>query len=334
MRSPGNHNGVLLLEALPMMLGFEPRESLVVVGLTARQRTGMVMRVDRDDCLLPEVVRELGRSIAVHLSRAGYAQAVVVSYGSPSLEQPDAAVEALLDSLGDTIAVRDAWLVSGGRFRSQWCTDFACCPRRGAPVRASGTVGLDAATTAMGAKDPAARRRAMRARERALVARARKGPAWECETYSLWRDAVDEALDGRMPGDAMSGRLLAGLDSLAVRDAIIVDLDGRGEGVCAEAVVLADGRVRDSLWGLVEGRPARDSARVEAAVDLALHLASIAAGARVRANAAPLTIAAIGQWWLGDTSAAQHLADAALAAEPGYRLAQLVSAAMLAGLRP
>jgi hypothetical protein len=183
--------------------------------------------------------------------------------------------------------------------------------------------------------DAAARRRATRARERALVAREKRGAAWDRETYSLWRHAVDEALDGRMPSDAMSGRLLAGLDIIAVRDAIIVDLDGEGEGLCAETLLAREGtRVRDSLWGLVGGHAARDSARVEASVDLALHLASIAAGVRARANAAPLTIAAIGQWWLGDANAAHHLADAALATEPGYRLAQLVSAAMLAGLRP
>jgi hypothetical protein len=153
--------------------------------------------------------------------------------------------------------------------------------------------------------------------------------------YAAWRTAVEEALDGRMPADALSGKLLAALDIVAVRDAIIVDLDGNGDAVCPHVLAGTDtSRVKDSLWGLAEGRQSRDDARVEATVDLALHLASLAAGARGGANAAPLSIAAIGQWWLNDPAAAQHLTDAALAAQPDYRLAQLVGAALLAGLRP
>lgn len=330
----------LLIRTLPAMLGFEPRDAIVVVGLTASHRTGIVMRLDREDCLLPEVARALARSVAVHLTRAGYPQACIVSFRDGPLDEPDPAVDAVAQTLDEAVAVRDAWLVSDGRFRSQWCTDFACCPRRGLPVagpldEAGRDLGVDVVARRRPATsaDAAARRRAMRARERALLARARTGSAWDAQALDLWRRAVNEAMDGRMPADAASGRLLAALDVIAVRDAIVVDLDELEAAECGEVLAgRADERIRESLWGLVDGRPARDRARVEAAVDLALHLAGLAAGSRGAANAAPMTIAAIGHWWLGDRAAAEHLADAALAAEPGYRLAQLVAATLIAGV--
>lgn len=331
----------LLIRTLPAMLGFEPRDAIVVVGLTSSHRTGIVMRLDRADCLVPHVARALAQSVAVHLTRAGYPQACVVSFRDGPLDEPDPAVLAVVEVLDEAVAVRDAWLVSDGRFRSQWCTDFACCPPRGLPVAgapwtAAEELGIDvtARRRPLVSPDAAARRRAMRAKERAVAARSRGPKRWDADALDLWRAAVKEAIDGRMPSDAVSGRLLAALDAVPVRDAIIVDIDGGCADVCEEVLAGgADLQVRAVLWGLIDGRPAHDETQVEAAVDLALHLASLAAGTRGRANAAPLTIAAIGHWWLGDRSAAQHLADAALAAEPGYRLAQLVAATLLAGVR-
>lgn len=332
-----------LIRTLPAMLGFEPHDAIVVVGVTGSHRTGLVMRLDRQDCLVPEVARALAHSVAVHLDRAGYPQACIVSFRAGPLDEPDPAVALVADTLDEFVAVRDAWLVADGRFRSQWCTDYACCPPRGLPVAPAATwresaerLELDVTVGRRPARaDAGARKRAMRAKERALLARARKGEAWDAEALAWWRQAVSEAVDGRMPSDAQCGRLLAALDVVRVRDAIVVDVDGLGEHVGAEVLAgRGDASVRESLWGLVEGEPPRDQTRTEAAVDLALHLASIAAGARGGANAAPVTIAAIGHWWLGDRAAAQHLADAALAAEPGYRLAQLVAATLLAGVRP
>jgi hypothetical protein len=339
MTTPGSHAASTLLRAIPALVGFEPREALVVVGLTRANATGMVFRVDRAECLLTDVASALGRSIAVHLARAGLRQACIVSYRDGALDEPDPAVERLANALEDVVEVRDAWVVCDGRFRSQWCTDYACCPRRGVPFGpdpdASRAGVFPAASRGRSATDPDARRRALRAKQRAIAARHKQGPAWDLQAYALWRDAVEEALDGRMPSDAVAGRLLAGLEVAPVRDAIIVDLDGAGDAACADVLAgRADGRVKESLWSLVQGRPTRDTARVEAAVDLSLYLASVAAGARNGANAAPMTVAAIGHWWLGDAAAAHHLTDAALAAQPDYRLAQLVGATLMAGLGP
>jgi hypothetical protein len=296
-----------------------------------------MIRVDRADCLLPDVIGSLGRSVAVHLTRSGYAHACIVSYSEGPLDRPDPAVEALVDALEDIVEVTDAWLVRDDRFRSQWCTDYACCPRRGVPIGSSEAerraTGIHDSARPRPTSDPAARRRALRAKDRAIATRGKKGAAWNREAYGWWCEAVEQSMDGQMPGDAVAGRLLAALETVPVRDAIVVDLDGGGTAGSAVLAGGEDARVRDSLWALVEGHPSRDSARVEAAVDVALYLASLAAGSRGGANAAPMTVAAIGHWWLGDPVSAQHLTDAALAAQPDYRLAQLVSATLLAGLR-
>src|SRR5690606_4365988 len=49
MKGPGE-----LLATIPTLLGFEPRESVVVIGMRGAADMGVMMRVDRDDCLIPE----------------------------------------------------------------------------------------------------------------------------------------------------------------------------------------------------------------------------------------------------------------------------------------
>ena len=336
------HGAGELLASVTTLLGFTPRDSVVVVGLDKRGRLGMMMRVDRSDCLIGEVARELGRSMALQLDRSGMSEAVVISFADDPIASPCAALEALVPHLRARVDVRDAWKVGHGRYRSLWCLDPRCCPQGGtvlppAPDSVSRLNPLDAGRRSGPQAPPAEqRRRVVRARDRALVGRGIGREEWRVKRLSEWRIGVEEALDGRMPTDAMCGRLLAGLGDVRVRDAVIVDLHGDFADA-ADALISGEtsARVRDALDGLLGAGGAPDEARVEAAVDLALHVGKLLVGRRADPFAAgPYCVAAIGLWWLGDECGSRHCLDAALDADPDYHLARLVIASLAAGLGP
>jgi hypothetical protein len=69
-----------LLALVPYLLGFEPRDSAVLVGLRPPgHRVGLVARVDLPDLLRPDGA-ELAAALADHLHDDGTAEVVVVLY--------------------------------------------------------------------------------------------------------------------------------------------------------------------------------------------------------------------------------------------------------------
>ena len=107
-----------LIEVVPYLLGFAPDESTVVLGLTGNQVT-VAARVDLD----------AGESAAADVLRQLLAQtdrAVMIVY----TEQP-----APQWVQQPTYLVREALLVTGGRWYSLLCTDPSCCPPEGQPLR-------------------------------------------------------------------------------------------------------------------------------------------------------------------------------------------------------
>ncbi|MBN0039579.1 DUF4192 domain-containing protein [Cellulosimicrobium cellulans] len=207
------------------------------------------------------------------------------------------------------------------------------------------------------------RRRAARAARR-VRDRARGGGAADrradpeavavaCRIESLaeWRTAVarvaqderdrtgDEALDARtaarLPPATVLGRLAAGLEAVPVRDAVLVSLvPGTGD--------LPDRTVRG---GDVDAGTARAIASI---VDPAAGLApdpvvtgpartvleAVVAHAPRGSTAPALTLLALVAWWHGDGGRAGRRLDEALAEDPTYRLALLLSSALDAGVPP
>jgi hypothetical protein len=107
-----------LIEAVPYLLGFAPQESTVVLGLTGNQVT-VVARVDLDagETAAADVVRQLlGQT----------ERAVMIVYTEQPVPQWVRQPTHLLS---------EALLVTSGRWYSLLCTDPACCPPEGRPVR-------------------------------------------------------------------------------------------------------------------------------------------------------------------------------------------------------
>jgi len=119
-----------LLAAVPFMVGYHPKDSLVVMALK-ESKVAMAMRVDFPDS---ENMASVSATIAGHLTRESADEAIIVGYlPSDDLDTDPLAVARSIITL-QGIAVKECIVVSGGRFRSNLCADAQCCPPEGNPV--------------------------------------------------------------------------------------------------------------------------------------------------------------------------------------------------------
>jgi len=145
-----------LLAAVPYLLGFRPRECVVVVAVTGEGRVGLVARTPLPDLGDPPGSAAVGGGhsggathdgtdgakgaldvVARAAARAGARLALVVVYTTapPDLVRPRAlAVAAALEELLAPTVDVEAWLVGPEGYRGLDCVDPACCPARGRPA--------------------------------------------------------------------------------------------------------------------------------------------------------------------------------------------------------
>lgn len=361
-----------LLAYVPYRLGYRPQDSIVLVGLRPpRGRVGLVVRVEVADLAEPDHGPQLARSVVGHLAADGAQHVVLVLYcddppradGTGSA-RARAAVEHCRDAVEPVHGPADVWVVSPSGWFALGCDEPDCCPPGGRPLREleSSEVGAHmvlAGNALADSREEAlripragvdARRRAARAgrrvRERALAAGADAtgtgdAVARRVEALDAWRDAV--ALVARdEPGDPASGptatelgRLGAGLESIPVRDAVLVSLVP-GTGDLADRTVrggdvdagtgVAIAAIVDPVAGLAPDPDVTGPAR-------AVLEAVVAHVPRGRGTPA-LTLLALVAWWHGDGSRAAQRLEEALAQDPTYRLALLLASALDAGVPP
>lgn len=138
-----------ILAFVPHCLGFQPRESLVLLALRG-SRLGATLRLDLPSPFcsgdLPdpdqlELLSDYSSRIAKLLSGDKTADGVLaVMYtdlrsieGTPP--PYSALMEILADDLEDSgLRLRDAWLAGNGVWRDYFCGDGACCPWPGYPM--------------------------------------------------------------------------------------------------------------------------------------------------------------------------------------------------------
>jgi len=116
-----------LLAAVPFMVGYHPKDSLVVMALVNSKVT-MAMRVDFPES---ENMASVSATIAGHLTRESAEEAIVVGY-LPSDElgtDPLEITRSIISLQG--ISVKECIVVCNGRFRSNLCADLECCPPEG-----------------------------------------------------------------------------------------------------------------------------------------------------------------------------------------------------------
>jgi len=320
--------------ALPHLIGFRPRESLVVVsvhgpsrlrlGLTARVDlppvehrqpvlTGLVrsLLTDRPDAVLLAVVSE--DEDPAPTAERGERDAV------PDLPHRALVHEAVLAFDGAGLAVREALLVRRGRWWSYDCPRDCCAPAAGTPLPA-GTSPLAAAAAVTG--------QVVEADRAALVRRIAPVGFLAAEGMARACDEVGDELarrTARRGWDAVSDEGWA-----AVRAAV----EAAGPGSVQR---LSDREVARLAWGL------RDVDLRDRALGLALGPSAAAAEAvwteltrrsPAPLDAAPATLLAVTAWVRGDGALANVALERALRSEPSYTFAGLLRTALDACMRP
>lgn len=323
--------------ALPALLGFRPRESVVLVSLRGRgaARVGLTVRGD-----LPAAPDEPAAAAlvvrSVRTDRPSGVLLVVVSEAAdvaPSAaggRAPDGPVpglphrglvrEVVLALAADDVPVRAALLVRAGRWWSYDCPDPCCAPAAGT-LLPDGVTALEAASVATGMvverdrSDLVDRIAAPSGPARAAMAAACDVVAIECSARVL-----------KVGFDAVAEESWSAVTAAAGRC--------RPEG---PGHALADRDVARVVWGLRD-RDVRDRA-LELATGPDAPAAEILWTECTRRApgplaAAPATLLAVSAWLRGDGAMANVALGRALAAEPSYALARLLSRALAQCLPP
>ncbi|QHT55967.1 DUF4192 domain-containing protein [Cellulomonas sp. H30R-01] len=272
-----------LLALVPYRLGFRPEDSAVAISLRPpRGQVGLVVRVDLEQLADPDDGGRCARALVGLLDQDGARRAVLVLYveddprtnGTDAADATGRAVEAFREAsavpLGDVVV----WVVTASGYLALDCTDHACCPPGGRPLRDLDSTQTSARMVLAGSAvagsrgdlgrirraDEDARRGAARTRrrwERRRETAAAQGPrelaAWRQDCLAAWRAAVagEQAAADRGAGADASvrppSRTSAG-DTRGVRGG-----PGRAPWGRVEAG-LVDRRVRDAvLVGMLPG---------------------------------------------------------------------------------
>jgi hypothetical protein len=327
-----------LAAALPVLVGFRPVESVVLVALggRSRRRVGLTARADipppgqapglagalaarlaqeRPDAAVLAVVSEAADVPVLPDDLAGAPAGAVVDLPHRGLVH-----EVLVALAAHDVPLRETLLVRGGRWWSYDCDQACCRPGAGTPVP-GGATPLAAAAVAAG--------QVIAGDRDELVARI--APSGIAEAAAMAATVVDV-------GEELADLVLTdGRDAAARVHADRVDAALARCGLSGLGVRLGDGDVARVVWGL------RDVRVRDRALGFALGPQAAAAErlwtectrrAPAPLDAAPATLLAVCAWLRGDGAMARIAIDRALDSEPGYALAGLLSQGLDAGLRP
>ncbi len=314
-----------ILAVVPHLLGFHPAQSLVVVGAGGpRQRIELGFRYDLPDPPDAAVTRQIAGHATAVLAHRKIATVIAIGYGPGRLVTP------VMDGLAAAarrsgLDVRELLRVQGGRYWSYLCRNLACCPAEGVPfdVRSHPAAAVMSAAGLAAYPDRAALARTVapvtgqraRVRDQAVSRAAARAAALLAEASAAGgpdplrlviaegRRAVGETIDRYRAG----GR--------------VTDADQLAWLV----VSLARLPVRDDAWARMV--PGHRGAHLRLWSDLVRN----AAGAWVPAPAALLAFTA---WQCGEGALASIAVERALAADPGYSMALLLSDILDAGVPP
>ncbi|MCW2541732.1 MAG: uncharacterized protein JWN95_3457 [Frankiales bacterium] len=335
-----------LIEAIPFVLGFHPRDSLVLVGLRSQPDgphgdLAVVLRIDLPDgvpaeCELDALITALQRSradgvVVVLITEAD--QAARLRADSTEVDEQAHTIDRMTAMLCDllraaAIGVLEVLLVTEQRWWSLTCADDRCCPSAGHERELGYSRPAAEAVLAGMVALP----------DRAGLAERLAGDPPEIRRRLLGRLAEQQRrvstaeLAGRRRRQRTSdlAALHRAADTAHARPARPVR-QGRGNGdrlgpavLARLGVALADPLVRDEFWLQVDD----DSV---AARELLLTLAT---RLPIPYDAAPLFLYGWHQWRCGNGAMATMAAERALASDPNYSAARLLLTAVSTGLDP
>jgi hypothetical protein len=316
-----------LLALVPQLLGFQPQESIVMMGVEPpRGRVRLTLRFELRGSPDPGEAGLIARHLLSILTAQGLKAGVAVGYGAGCLITPVAdALRAYAPQAG--FQLTELLRAQDGRYWSYLCAEPACCPADGVPYDVAHHP-VTTAFAAAGAPPVLADRAELAASVAALDSAA--GESMQEATRQAEERAtrlITQMIATGRKGAARRLIATAGLD--AVREAIAAYAAGGEFASDADAawlsLVLRDHRVRDDAWSRM------DPGHRDMYLRLWTDLTRRARPGYVAPAAALLAFAA---WQCGDGALANIALDRALADDPWYSMAQLLRQVIDAGVPP
>jgi hypothetical protein len=312
-----------VLAVVPHMLGFYPSRSLVVLGLGAQSRVMVTFRYDLPDPADSELAEDIAEHAGYVLDREHIGAALLVGYGPAELVAPVVASTAER-LVGSGVQVHEVLRADGGRYWSMLCDDVACCPPEGRSYDPGSHPAAAAMTEAGLPAQP----------DREALARTIQRPAGAADRIS--RAALQAQLRlsqlvdlGEAEGDPDPKLRAIRAGRSEIQRAIRLYRRGASidsiERVAWLAVLAADLRVRDDAWARMDPAHRDDHCRL---------WIDVLRGAAVDFVPAPACLLAFTAWQSGNGALAAMAIERALAADPGYSMAQLLAGAVNAALPP
>ena len=335
-----------LIDTVPYLLGFHPRESLVLVGFAGTgdgaeryQQVKVTIRADLPDELPGSLDADALQPLCNVLREADAEAmaAVLVTESVPGDPRKSGALLACRDVLATLIdkagiEILDVLVTTERRWWSLCCEQPECCPAAGhertlgcsaAAARATfaGLVALpdrDAMVATLAGRS-AEHRSAL---QPYLADAQRRRDATPPERVSDRRRAdVAELLATAAQVAAMAER--AGDHALA-SDAPVPATGLSAEQLADCAVALTDRLVRDAVWLALD----------DGCQPVSQLMAQVHAEVPAPYDAAPVFLFGWSQWRAGNATLAMMAAERALVSRPGYPAAMLLLAAAQRGLDP
>jgi Domain of unknown function (DUF4192) len=311
-----------VLSAISFLLGFAPADSIVVLGLRAKKivfqaRIDLPVADDPDELAMQTT--ELAKQAASVVARQRVTRAIVVGYGPEPRVTP--VVSAVRTELRrHRIDIPDALRVTEGRYWSYVCDNSRCCPPDGVPFDVTASSVVVPATIAGLSVLPS--REALEA----TLAPVTGAAALDRFDAAVCADVrLAEMLSGRAGGDAVTALHDAGrsaVDMAVLRityDGVLTD-----DEVAWLGLLLLNITVRDYAWERVDD-------------DLPLNVAlwtDVMRRVETDLVAPPATLLAYSAWRNGDGAICSIALGRALDADPDYRMARYLAAAIEGGLSP
>lgn len=329
-----------LIAAIPYLLRFIPRDSLVVIAVRHRGHATLVDACARLD--LPPVLAQPEEAIAQLAQRfpAHLVDTLVFVYSDEELPAHwEVRFTAAAADLG--IHALGSWQVGEGRYREldpdrsrrqapgapAWQPLTSAGTRVAAEFILQGCAPAETRPQLLPDLSPAPAP-VLAAVERVCAAARSPEIGVRLRAVKVWHRALAR---GEPLGPAHCGLVHAGLASVLVRDALLASCVGLDEaGVLRAATARqAAADLFDRL--LTPGGPPPDPDRLAATGALLAELVRCAPPGR---RPEPLAVLAWCAWWAGDGASANQYLELVLSLDPRHRLGLLLDAALARGLRP
>jgi hypothetical protein len=298
-----------LAAAVPVLLGFEPRDSVVAVVLDPPV-VALTMRVDLPAPRDRWAWKAVGDSLARGAISAGGSAAVVLAYADDRAALDPLRSHVVKSLTRAKVEVLDVLRVHDGRYWSATCRDLRCCPAEGRPVPAGTAVQAAAVVQGVVVRG-----------DRQSLAREFEPPA-DAEPAAArraWRTQLDRLLSaGTVDLDDVRALLDTAVE--AARSGA-VDL----ETAARLAALLSNGECRDEVYRHLVRRPVREHRALWAAV---------CRWFTGQPAVVPLAVFALAAYLDGDGATGNLAYERAAALDASHPTVRLVGDILVSAIRP